>query len=131
MSNIEKVHLNVGGWYFETNKSTLVDKSEFFTQLLSNEEDIYFIDRDGSAFYIILNFLRQGTLHCTLEDPNMIDFLLCEAQFFKLQNLQTQLMQRRLSSFHKDAHGLEHPCSNKSHKVSIKMRHSNKHPGEN
>lgn len=109
MSNVDKVVLDVGGVLFHTRKSTLINSahpSAFFESLLSNEEDIYFIDRDPNSFSIILNFLRQNNLNLHIYDAYMLDFLLSEAQFFNLQNLQTELMQQRLN---------EHTFSNESH----------------
>lgn len=100
MSNVDKIALDVGGVLFHTKKSTLLNAahpSAFFDSLLSNEEDIYFIDRDPITFSIILNFLRQGSLNLNICDPYMLDFLLSEAQFFNLQNLQTELLQQRLN----------------------------------
>lgn len=114
MSNIDKITLNVGGVYFETNRKTLLKTSEFFDNLLSNEEDVYFVDRDPYAFQIILNFLRQGVLYLVTEDPVTIDFLLTESQFYKLSQLQTDLMQRRLRSAE-----IASEVHTKQHKMSL------------
>ena len=120
MSNVDKVVLDVGGVVFHTKKSTLINSthpSAFFESLLSNEEDIYFIDRDPSSFSIILNFLRQNNLNLHIYDAYMLDFLLSEAQFFNLQNLQTELMQQRLN---------EHTFLNESHKKTHINRRASK-----
>lgn len=100
MSNVDKVVLDVGGVIFHTRKSTLINSahpSAFFESLLSNEEDVYFIDRDPNSFAIILNFLRQNNLNLHIYDAYILDFLLSEAQFFNLQNLQSELMLQRLN----------------------------------
>ena len=63
------VTLNVGGQKFCTSKSTLVRGetmlssmfSERFPLLTENDETI-FIDRDGTHFRSILNFLRDGKI---------------------------------------------------------------------
>lgn len=100
MSNVDKVILDVGGVIFHTKRSTLLNStnpSPFFEALLSNEEDMYFIDRDPNGFSIILNFLRQGHLNLSIYDTSVIDFLLSEAQFFNLQKLEKELVQQRLN----------------------------------
>lgn len=122
MSNVDKVVLDVGGVVFHTKKSTLINSehtSAFFESLLSNEEDVYFIDRDPSSFAIILNFLRQGNLNMHIYDAYMLDFLLSEAQFFNLQNLQTELMKQRLN---------EHTFLSESIKKSHMSRRVSKQP---
>lgn len=124
MSNVDKIILDVGGVYFETKRTTLLNSSEYFDILLSNEEDVYFVDRDPFAFQVVLNFLRQGTLHLSCEDPATIDFLLSEAQYYKLSSLQTELMQRRLNIRHTELHTEPQV---KTHKMSLsKVRHNNK-----
>ena len=98
MSNVDKVTLNIGGVVFNTSKHTLLSQnSAFFEQLLSNEEDIYFVDRDPGSFSILLNYMRQHALNFSTDDISHVDFLLCEAQFFQLKSLQSELMQRRLA----------------------------------
>ena len=120
MSNVDKIVLDVGGVVFHTKKNTLINSahpSAFFESLLSNEEDVYFIDRDPNSFAFILNFLRQGNLNMHIYDAYMLDFLLSEAQFFKLQNLQTELMQKRLT---------DHTFLNESNKKSDTSRKMSK-----
>jgi len=66
----EIVRLNIGGKRFTTTKTTLLSRGEnFFTPLLSgkmksrmDETGAFFIDRNGSYFECILDFLRHGEL---------------------------------------------------------------------
>lgn len=96
MSCANMIKLNVGGVELFTNKSTLLDTgSSFFKKMLINDEDLYFIDRDGGAFALILNYLRQGSLNVSIYDTHFVDFLLCEASFYELPKLETDLMQVR------------------------------------
>ena len=63
------VTLNVGGQKFCTSKSTLVRGetmlSSMFSErfpLLTEKDEAIFIDRDGTHFRSILNFLRDGKI---------------------------------------------------------------------
>jgi len=64
------IKLNIGGYKYETTKSTLTSHGpSFFTLLLSgnipstqDDKGYYFIDRDGKYFEPILEFLRTGEL---------------------------------------------------------------------
>jgi len=72
--NRHLVKLNVGGVRYITTEATLTSKGEnFFTAFLSNlvsgswqcvkdEEDYLFIDRNGTAFEAVLEYLRTGKL---------------------------------------------------------------------
>ena len=64
------VKLNVGGHLFTTSVQTLTkDPNSMLAALFSgkfemkpSEEDTFFIDRDGTHFRFILNYLRSGEL---------------------------------------------------------------------
>ncbi|EFA75352.1 hypothetical protein PPL_11429 [Heterostelium album PN500] len=67
----DPITLNVGGMKFQTSKSTLTKiPGSYFDAMLSGQIDIqsvsgkpnntFFIDRDGTHFRYILNFLRDG-----------------------------------------------------------------------
>ena len=98
MSCVPRVILDVGGVQFATSRDTLLScGSEFFQTLLNNEEDIYFIDRDPQSFSIILNYLRQNkALNYALHEQAAIDFLLAEASYYKMPELQAHLLQLRM-----------------------------------
>lgn len=68
LSGRQLVRLNVGGKSFCTSLSTLNKERSMLSVLLSgafaeNSEDEIFIDRDGSRFIHVLNYLRDGKLN--------------------------------------------------------------------
>ena len=88
------VHLNVGGTLYTTTKATLCRFPNSMLGAMFNgampttkdESGHYFIDRDGSLFMYVLNFLRsahlalpEGFKHC--------DQLALEADFFQIEPL--------------------------------------------
>src|ERR1700722_10791527 len=82
---IRTIRLNVGGCHFETSKETLVQCSGYFRTMLSGKfgdwhegtSSEIFIDRDGSHFAHLLNYLR---------DPRSLvpDGLIHEFEFFQI-----------------------------------------------
>ena len=88
------VQLNVGGRVFDTTASTL-SVSRFFEPLLEGRMDSgkdrngrLFIDRDGSLFAILLNYMRTNKLHLTqamIEERR--SELLAECEFFQLDSM--------------------------------------------
>lgn len=96
----EVVELNVGGVLFTTTLSTLTkDKNSIFPKmfsgkfgLLKDKNDRYIIDRDGSLFKHILNYLRDNTIRSISElDNSSIIQLLQESSYFGLAELEKQL----------------------------------------
>lgn len=88
--------LNVGGHKFETTKSTLVTASVFFSSLLSgryptlrDENDAYFIDRNGEYFAPILYYMR--TRYLTVPQGMNMEALLHEAEYYLLEDLASEL----------------------------------------
>jgi len=91
------VKLNVGGCKFCTTAATLTKyPNTYFTCLLSDnipttkdEENAYFIDRDGQFFAPILTFLRTNEISF----PNTMtkEDLLREAKFYSIQALVDEL----------------------------------------
>ena len=63
------IAINIGGYYFETKLSTLTkDKDSMLAAMFSGRHELdtdsegrYFIDRDGTYFKEILNYLRDST----------------------------------------------------------------------
>jgi len=91
------VKLNVGGTCFETSVSTL-SKCNYFEAMFSgryqvkknNEGDIMVrIDRDGTNFGHILNYLRNGKLE--KPPPAVASALIMEADFYGLNELVEML----------------------------------------
>ena len=88
------VKLNVGGFSFQTTTTTLTSYpdsmlSAMFSgryKLPTDEKGRVFIDRDGTHFRYILNFLRDGTLNVAQDHVILMD-ILQEAQFYQLHKL--------------------------------------------
>lgn len=109
MANDSIVKLNVGGVIYLTSETTLKSKSErlnYFDALLSGKfsptmiDGAYFIDRDGSIFQYILNYLRSGHYCFKISEiPLEISLyqLQEEANFYLIEDLIT-LIERRFNS---------------------------------
>ena len=86
----ERVKLNVGGMKFETTVSTLTKyENTYFSAAFSGRHEVpldsegyYFIDRDGTHFGTILNFLRTETIRMP-EDRQ--DDLMAEVRYYALE----------------------------------------------
>jgi hypothetical protein len=86
----EIVRLNVGGQLFLTTKTTLIGRGEnFFVPLingefstLKDETGAYFVDRNGSYFAPILDYLRNGTL--IVPQGLKLESILQEASFYSI-----------------------------------------------
>lgn len=84
---------NVGGKTYCTTKTTLTNQGEnFFSSLLSDripslkdKDDNYFIDRNGTLFEFVLDFLRTGDLD--LPEHISKHALLKEARFYLIDPL--------------------------------------------
>ena len=83
------VELNVGGHYFCTSLSTLLSRPDsFFADIFKRKAELasagkpIFIDRDGTYFRYILNFLRG----CSdlPSDRQFLREMLAEANFYQL-----------------------------------------------
>jgi len=93
----ENVKINVGGRIFTTSLKTLRRESESFLALMFSEkydlkkdDGSFFIDRDGSFFHHILNYLRDGKVsEYVIEDYG--PHLQKEAEFYGLSALKEQI----------------------------------------
>ncbi|XP_020624754.1 BTB/POZ domain-containing protein KCTD4-like [Orbicella faveolata] len=104
---LEHVHfssmlkLNVGGHLFSTSLSTLnKDPGSMLHAMFSgrfdtnaSEDGSYFIDRDGTHFRYILNYLRTGQL-LVPEDNIVRRELLTEAEFYQVEGIINELKAR-------------------------------------
>uniref|UniRef100_A0A915KRE5 Potassium channel tetramerisation-type BTB domain-containing protein n=1 Tax=Romanomermis culicivorax TaxID=13658 RepID=A0A915KRE5_ROMCU len=94
------IQLNVGGTRYATtrkvllkdSKSRLADwfKNTNTNDLPKDDQNQYFIDRDGLLFRFILDFLRADVLILPDKFPER-KRLLCEAQFYNLNSLISEL----------------------------------------
>ena len=88
------IELNVGGQHFTTSLQTLTkDTGSMLHAMFSGrfdtkpaEDGSYFIDRDGSHFRYILNYLRTGRLLLP-EDKLVRKELLEEAEFYQIRGM--------------------------------------------
>jgi hypothetical protein len=94
-----RIKLNVGGCKFTTSLDTLLIYPESMLgsmfsgkyKIEKDEKGYFFIDRDGTHFRYILNFLRSGTLLMP-EDPVVKRELLVEAEFYQIKPLIDLIM---------------------------------------
>ena len=88
------VKLNVGGQHFTTSVQTLKkDPNSMLAAMFSgkfemkpSEDGSFFIDRDGTYFRFILNYLRNGELILP-EGATFLKELEAEAKFYQLQGI--------------------------------------------
>lgn len=91
----KRVKLNIGGTRFETTITTLSAEPDSMLAAmfsgrfpLSPDADGYhFIDRDGTQFALVLNWLRTKTLSESL-DRGTLESLAQEADFYQLNQLK-------------------------------------------
>ncbi|KAL6066528.1 FH protein interacting protein FIP2 [Balamuthia mandrillaris] len=87
------VKLDVGGHRFVTRRETLCNApgmlSSMFsgTYKLNKRNGYYFIDRDGTHFRYILNYLRNGILALPLDNKLVCTELLIEAKYYQLNDV--------------------------------------------
>ena len=92
------VKLNVGGHYFTTSLQTLTkDPNSMLAAMFSGkfdtkpaEDGAFFIDRDGTHFRFILNYLRTGKLTLP-EGATFTEELKEEAEFYQIQGILDEL----------------------------------------
>ena len=93
------VKLTVGGQYFTTSIQTLTkDPNSMLATMFSgknemkpSEDGSFFIDRDGTHFRLVLNYLRNGELVLPGDASNFVKELEAEAKFYKLQGILDEL----------------------------------------
>ena len=98
------VKLNVGGQHFTTSVQTLTkDPNSMLAAMFSgrfemkpSEDGSFFIDRDGTHFRFILNFLRTGKLTLP-EGATFTKELEEEAEFYQIQGLIDALRSAKLT----------------------------------
>jgi hypothetical protein len=91
-----KVTLNVGGSRFATSVATLTKFPDSMLAtmfsgrhtLVPEADGTYFIDRDGTYFRYILNYLRCGADVVLEAKPSILAEVLAEARFYQLEGLK-------------------------------------------
>ena len=92
------INLNVGGHVFKTSVQTLTkDPNSMLAAMFSGkfemkpcEDGSFFIDRDGTHFRFILNYLRNGKLTLP-EGATFLKELEDEAEFYQIQGIIDEL----------------------------------------
>eukprot|EP00618_Florenciella_parvula_P019420 CAMPEP_0119493326 /NCGR_PEP_ID=MMETSP1344-20130328/17607_1 /TAXON_ID=236787 /ORGANISM="Florenciella parvula, Strain CCMP2471" /LENGTH=208 /DNA_ID=CAMNT_0007528741 /DNA_START=58 /DNA_END=684 /DNA_ORIENTATION=- len=96
-----KIHLNVGGTRYITTDSTLLQCPESMLAAMfsgrfpvpTDAEGAVFIDRDGSRFRHVLNWLRSGTVP-SFDSVWRYEEVLEEASYYALQDLETLILEK-------------------------------------
>ncbi|XP_068687634.1 uncharacterized protein [Montipora foliosa] len=92
------VKLNVGGNHFTTTVQTLTkDPNSMLAAMFSgrfelkpSKDGTFFIDRDGTYFRFVLNFLRDGKLSLP-EGATFLAEIAAEAEFYQIQGIMDEL----------------------------------------
>lgn len=86
------VHLNVGGVYFVTRRSTLTATPTFFASIVESHPDCQeiFVDRDPSHFRHVLNWMRG--VRFLPEDEATQKELMWEADYYCIHDMREALM---------------------------------------
>ena len=101
----DRVHMNVGGSLFVTYRQTLAAEPYSLLARLgqhsaqpdtTDQNGNVFIDRDGSQFRLILNFLRDGSC-CLPSADQAIEELLIEAQHYRVRAVYRLLLIKGVS----------------------------------
>lgn len=100
----EIIKLNVGGHKFTTTRTTLCSiPDSFFVSMfrhpgppaLQDEDGYFFIDRDGTQFQHVLNYLRSGTVIATLDSAARAQ-LADDAEYYWLDGLKHNLLRPKV-----------------------------------
>ncbi|KAF1797790.1 BTB/POZ domain-containing protein [Mucor lusitanicus] len=107
-NNFKLVTLNVGGRTFKTYYDTL-KRSTYFQELIQNkkaeqaiaiesddQQESFFIDRDGDMFEVILHYLRSCDV--SVKTPAQLKKLKNEAAFYKFNELEMKADQALYAS---------------------------------
>lgn len=96
-----RIKLDIGGHHFTTSLLTLTkDSGSMLSAMFSGRHELktehdgsYFVDRDGTHFRYILNYLRDGEIkEGTLStNETFLRELLTEAEYYQLSGLVTHL----------------------------------------
>jgi len=99
LKSSKQIKLDVGGYKFSTTLTTLTaDPDCMLAAMFSgrfmvekNEDGCVFIDRDGTYFYYILNWLRNGTLP-PIDSHLEREYLLVESKYYQITSLNEYLL---------------------------------------
>lgn len=94
---MDVIRLNVGGFVFETSRTTLEHSDSFFSGLVSVPSDnnnYFFVDRDPTHFRYVLNWMR-GVRELP-EDDAALRELAWEADFYSMRALQDAIVRTQV-----------------------------------
>ena len=94
----DRIQLNVGGELYTTTRTTLSNCGEnMLSNLVSgkySDKNEYFIDRDGTTFREILNFLRTLERYELPSNSDKLNALLIEAEYYAMSPLIEKIQER-------------------------------------
>ena len=92
--------LNVGGVQYAVSRETLCMAGGFLKGIADNHRngDEVFIDRNGSSFALLLDFVRSGILPDSMQ---MLKYLSAEADFFCLPGMSEEI-EKRMSTLQQE-----------------------------
>lgn len=94
MPRVETVYFNVGGLKLETTTTTVAKAPQTFKKIMSDSSEFasnrYSIDRDGTYFRHIINYLRDGRVPKHLSGADVYQ-LSGEASFYGMEEMITDL----------------------------------------
>ena len=64
-----------------------------FSTKPSTSDGRYFVDRDGTHFGYVLNWLRDGSCYLPHEDERVLSQLLAKANFYQITDLRDRVQQ--------------------------------------
>ena len=117
----EIIFLNVGGQYFLTRRSTLLQSDSFFAGVVRSNptRTELFIDRDPTYFRYVLNWMR-GVKHLP-DDESILQELSWEADYFCMPQFHQAIartknrypsVRKALSTIHSDMLQISLPSTN-------------------
>lgn len=93
-----RYYIDIGGWLYVSSYATLA-RSPKLKKILPPEcgEVPPFLDRDGTLFKYILAFLRSGKMFLDFSDPEHIEVVKQEADYFGLKLMEDQIVKSRVT----------------------------------
>ena len=115
------IQLNVGGHRFTTSLHTPTkDPNSMVAAMFSgkfemkpSEDSAFFIDRDGTHFRFILNYLRNGKLTLP-EGATFLKELADEAEFYQIQGILEELKSKAPKNFEESV-----ILTNEEHRIKL------------
>ena len=94
----KKIFLDIGGMMFVTTEDTLKMREGFFRNICNDNSitNKIFIDRDGTHFRFILNYLRGSDV--LPKNATHLQELFFEADFYCLEEMKTNISKKMLLS---------------------------------